>query len=149
VLRTTLVGAAMTTPVATLPEDAPIATARALIAEHGHSAYPLVDADGNCIGIVSRSDLLDVDEPELEEPVGSVASSDVVSVRPRDTLLTVLEQMAAEGVDHVPVIDDGQRLVGICTRTDLLRTRANRLAHDDAQAGWRLWRRRKSPDGVA
>jgi hypothetical protein len=47
--------------------------------------------------------------------------------------------MVDEGVEHVPVVDGG-RLVGICTRTDLLevRRRQFRLERPQAGAGARL-----------
>jgi chloride channel protein, CIC family len=58
-----------------------------------------------------------------DEPVTRIATADVVSVEPTDNLLTVLECITEEGVDHVPVVEDG-RLLGICTRTDLLQARS-------------------------
>jgi chloride channel protein, CIC family len=59
-----------------------------------------------------------------------------VTVEPEDSLLTVLERMTEDGVDHVPVVE-GHRLVGICTRADLLRARSRYLEHERLQAGWR------------
>ena len=101
----------------------------------GHSAYPLVDEHGRCAGIVTRSDLF-VDELPDDEPVTRVATTEVVTVAPDDSLLTVLERIMEEGVDHVPVVEH-DRLVGICTRTDLLRARSRYLEHERRQAGWR------------
>ena len=43
--------------------------------------------------------------------------------------------MLDEAVDHLPVVDDG-RLVGICTRTDLLRARHRALAAERPEPGW-------------
>jgi CBS domain-containing protein len=48
--------------------------------------------------------------------------------------------MLEEGVDHVPVLDDG-RLVGICTRTDVLSARRPQLALDRREPGWLAERR--------
>jgi CBS domain-containing protein len=45
--------------------------------------------------------------------------------------------MLQEEVDHVPVIDDSEQLVGICTRTDVLRARARRFELEERQRGWR------------
>jgi CBS domain-containing protein len=58
-----------------------------------------------------------------------------VAVAPDDVALTVLQRMLDEEVDHVPVVADG-RLVGICTRTDLLRARHRLGAADEVQTGW-------------
>jgi H+/Cl- antiporter ClcA/CBS domain-containing protein len=126
---------AMTEHVATLPLSATVGDVRSRLEAGGHSAYPLVDEHGRCAGIVARSDLF-VDELPDDEPVTRVATTDVVTVAPDDSLLTVLERIMEEGVDHVPVVEHDQ-LVGICTRTDLLRARSRYLEHERRQAGWR------------
>ncbi|HKF90715.1 MAG TPA: chloride channel protein [Acidimicrobiia bacterium] len=126
---------AMTANVVTLPVNATIAEARRLLESGGHGAYPLVDDSGGCAGIVSRGDLL-VRDVSDGAPVKDIATAAVVTVEPEDSLLTVLERMTEDGVDHVPVVDH-DRLIGICTRTDLLRARSRYLEHERPQAGWR------------
>jgi CBS domain-containing protein len=42
--------------------------------------------------------------------------------------------MVEEGVEHVPVLEGG-RLVGICTRSDLLRVRAAQQVLEHRQPG--------------
>jgi CBS domain-containing protein len=136
---------AMTRDVDTLPEHATMGEARRVLEAGHHGAYPLVDAAGACVGIVTRGDLLMEDLTD-DAPVKDIATADVVHVAPDDALLTVLEQISEEGVDHVPVVDH-ERLVGICTRTDLLRARSRYLEHERPQTGWRLQFRRGSRDG--
>jgi CBS domain-containing protein len=43
--------------------------------------------------------------------------------------------MVDEHVEHVPVVDGDGRLLGICTRTDLLKVRRGQLALERVQAG--------------
>ena len=136
---------AMTARVETLPENASVADARRLLEHGGHGAYPLVDKDLVLTGIVTRGDLLVRDLAD-GTPVKEIATADLVTVRPDDTLLTVLERITEEGVDHVPVVDH-DRLVGICTRTDLLRSRSRYLEHERPQAGWRPQLRRARREG--
>ena len=50
-------------------------------------------------------------------------------------MATALQRMLEEGVDHLPVVDGG-RLVGMCTRTDVLHTRRKVIEHERAQGGW-------------
>src|SRR5205085_2135006 len=88
VFRTTQVRDVMTRDVATLPADATVADARALFDRPGHSAYPVLE-DGCVIGIVSRSDAIR-EGAEPTDPVTSIASMDVVTVSPDDTLLDTL-----------------------------------------------------------
>lgn len=139
VLQSTRVGEAMTPTVEVLPADATAATARERLKATGHSAYPIVDAAGRCTGIVTRGDLLA--HPESSStPVGAFASTDVVSVTPDASLLDVLERMVEEGIDHLPVVDRDNHLVGICTRTDILRARSRHLVHERVQPGWGMTR---------
>ncbi len=136
----------MTTGVETLPEDGTIADARRVLENGGHGAYPLVGEDLALAGIVTRGDLLVRDLPD-GTPVKEIATGDVATVRPDDALLTVLERITEEGVDHVPVVEH-DRLVGICTRTDLLRARSRYLEHERPQAGWRPQFRRVTRDAA-
>ena len=147
VFRTTQVRDVMTRDVATLPADATVADARALFDRPGHSAYPVVE-DGCVIGIVSRSDAIR-EGAEPTDPVTSIASMDVVTVLPDDTLLDTLNIMLQEEVDHVPVADDAEQLVGICTRTDVLRARTQQLELEQRQRGWRPARKRNDVAGSA
>jgi chloride channel protein, CIC family len=143
VLGSTRVGEAMTRTVEALSADATAASARERLKETGHSAYPIVDAAGRCTGIVTRGDLLAHPE-RAATPVGAFASTDVVSVTPDASLLDALERMVDEGIDHLPVVDRDNRLVGICTRTDILQARSSHLVHERAQPGWRMTRAIKS-----
>jgi len=135
VLRTTRVQDVMTTRVETIPDTATVAQARDRLAAGRHGAYPVVDAAGRPVGILSRGDVL-ARAAESDEPVAAIASRDLVAVAPGDTLFAALHRMLAEEVEHLPVVAAG-RLVGICTRTDILRARARQLEHELTQPGWR------------
>ncbi|MGH8896099.1 MAG: chloride channel protein [Egibacteraceae bacterium] len=140
VLAQRTVGEVMTRAVHTLPATATVAAAQAAFAEGPHSAYPIIDAEGACVGMVSRGDLLEqrvlaqIDEPDPS--LLDVASRDLVTVAPDDLLLTALQQMITEEIEHLPVIDATGALVGICTRTDVLRARGGQLADERTQPGW-------------
>ena len=146
-LHATAVHLAMTSDVAVLRADDTVNAARAQLEQTSHSAYPIVDEDGRCVGILSRSDLLDP-EATADTALRSIASPDVVTVAPNDTLLTALERIINEDVEHLPVLDESQHIVGMCTRTDILRARGQHLAAEQSQAGWHVgWLRRRSPAG--
>jgi CIC family chloride channel protein len=129
----------MTSPVATLPAAATVGDARARFAAGGHGAYPIVDGD-RLVGIVSRGDLLRDDTPDDERLVEH-APTQVVTVSPTDVAQTALRVMVDEGIEHVPVIAGDRFLVGICTRTDLLKVRRRQLELERPQPG--LGRRRR------
>ena len=120
--KTVLVREVMSTDVQTLPANATVDEARTQFASGLHSAYPIVDDASHCIGIVARTDII-VSTADGREPLLDHASREVVTVRADDVSVTALQRMVEEGVEHLPVVD-GPTLVGICTRTDLLRVRA-------------------------
>jgi CIC family chloride channel protein len=126
VLASRRVEQVMTRDVQTLPTAATVGDAVARFAAGGHSAYPVVDGDGRVVGVVSRGDLVGGEEPE-ESTLGELLSGPVAHVGPADTVLAALEQMLEAEVDHLPVVDR-HRLVGVCTRTDVLRARRDALA---------------------
>jgi CIC family chloride channel protein len=133
-MATTRVREVMTTQVSTLPADALIADALEKFVNGKHSSYPIVNGDGECVGVVSRSDLLAVPADD-QTPLAEAFGGEVVTVRPSDTALAALHRMLDESVDHLPVVADG-RLVGICTRTDVLRARQQLAEAERRQPGW-------------
>ena len=138
----------MTTDVQVLRADATVGDARSRFALGGHAAYPVVDDDRRVVGIVTRGDVLR-DDADDDERLLDHASTDVVSVRPTDRAQLALRVMVDESVEHVPVVDGG-RLVGICTRTDLLKLRRRQFdleRQQDGLAARALHRRLASGEG--
>jgi CIC family chloride channel protein len=133
-MRTTDVREVMTPDPVTVAANATLSDARRAFEVSRHGAYPLVDETGRVAGIVTRGDLLRSEEA-LTSPVLGVASLDVVSVTPEMPLLDVVHVMLEEDVEHVPVVRDGV-LLGIVTRTDLLRARERAMGHETIQTGW-------------
>ena len=135
ILRTTDVGTVMTTDVQTVHCNVSVGEVAQRFRSNGHSAYPVVDDDGRCVGMISRGDLLDAGDWTDDSRVSAAAASDVVFVTSRTTVHEALERMLEEQVEHLPVVDDG-RLVGICTRTDILHARRTQFAHEQREPGW-------------
>jgi CIC family chloride channel protein len=126
------VAAIMTTAVETLPAGATVGDARRRFSAGGHGAYPIVDGR-RIVGIVSRSDLLG-DSSADRELLRDHATRQVVTVHRNDSAQAALRVMVDEGVEHVPVVDGDDQLVGICTRTDLLKVRRRQLDLERVQA---------------
>lgn len=133
-LRTTAVADVMNRMVDTVEPTTPLGEVADRITRGERGAFPLVDDDGHCVGIVSRKDLLAQAHPR-DTPVGDVASSDVVSIDPDDSLVDALQIMAEENINHLPVVEN-DLLVGICTRADIVRARSAELALERLENGW-------------
>lgn len=132
----------MTTKVVTVEQEAPFKTIVRLLEEHRISAVPVVDKHAVVVGVVSEADLLakeryphggsDLGTIEglrnrvaLHKAEGVIAaelmSSPPVTVPPGSTIAEAARLAAAAGVKRLPVVDGQGRLVGIVTRSDLLK----------------------------
>jgi CBS domain-containing protein len=135
VLGSVLVRDVMTTDVKTLWRGLTVREAVSSFRRGGHGAYPVVDDDDRCIGMLTRNDLL---ERSLDDdlPLAQVDLRDPVTVAPDDAVLVALETMLEEGVEHLVILDADRRVVGVCTRTDILSARQQTFALDRRQNGW-------------
>ena len=111
----------MSHPVKTLPGDATIEAARELMARFNFNAVPIVNDQGKVSGIITRQIVEKAAYHKLLKiAVAEVMNSDFETVMPGATL----EQLQQGIIEHnqrcIPVVDGGV-LVGVVTRTDLLR----------------------------
>ena len=134
VLRETRVGAVMTDEVESFHVDAVVGEVRSAFDHGRHHTYPLVDDDGRCHAVITAEEVLGVDVPD-DTPVMDLATTDAVTVGPDADLLSALRLMADEEVGLLPVVQD-QRLLGVCSRTDVLRARERQLRAERLQRGW-------------
>ncbi len=134
IVRTSLVGDVMTTNVRTLDATATVADALRCFHDGRHSAYPIVDADQHCVGILTQRDLLQ-HTLQRDAPALGIASTDVVTALPTDSAVDALRRMVHDGINQLPVVDGG-RLVGLCTRVDILRLSDTQAEGELAQPGW-------------
>jgi len=60
-----------------------------------------------------------------------IMTTDLVTVKPADTLATAREMMADRKIHHLPVLDDNQQLVGLVTLTNVLAATDSFLRDDE------------------
>jgi len=63
-----------------------------------------------------------------EPKVRDVMRKEVITAQPSDDVKKVARKLVEKGIDHLPVVDENQRLVGIVTSWDLTRALANEKA---------------------
>ena len=126
----------MTTAVETLDSKATVGDARRRFADGGHGAYPIVDGDSRLVGIITRGDILRGEHAD-EAPLCDHACRDVVTVRGEDSAEAVLRVMLDEQVEYVPVVTRDGSLVGICTRSDLLKVRRRQFDLERVDGAWK------------
>jgi len=133
-LRTTAVADVMNRLVDTVTPDDTVGDVADRITRGDRGAFPIADEEGHCLGLVTRSDLFS-HRAERTASVMEVASPDVVSIAPDASLVEAMQLMSEERVTHLPVIEDGL-IVGICTRSDIVRSRSDELALERLEPGW-------------
>ncbi|BAU11111.1 tRNA nucleotidyltransferase/poly(A) polymerase family protein [Leptolyngbya sp. NIES-3755] len=110
----------MSSPVRTVRPETTIKEAQKILLRYGHSGLPIVH-QGQLVGIVSRRDLdLAAYHGLKDTPVEKVMATHVRTIEPSTPLSEIRSIMGTYDIGRLPVIDRGQ-LVGIVTRTDVLR----------------------------
>jgi len=139
----------MTRQVITVGTDTPIAEAAEIMLRHHISGLPVINATGKLIGIVSEADFLRRAEigtnrkrsrwlqlllgpgksaddyvHERGRKVGEIMTQDPCAVTEDTPLADIVLQMEKRRIKRVPVLR-GDQIVGIVTRSNLVRAVAN------------------------
>jgi CBS domain-containing protein len=130
----------MTSPVVTVRPETTVRDAATLLLEHRITAAPVLDAEGELVGIVSEGDLVVdrfghdprsqlrpvEDEPPGPRTVGDVMTTTVIALGPSADAADMAQTMLDSDIRSIPIVE-GATVVGIVSRRDLLRT----LIRDD------------------
>jgi CBS domain-containing protein len=116
----------MTTRVVTVSPDDSLAVAVHKMTELRFSALPVIDRRFRLVGMISLIDVLRHREDGGADTtrVGAVMNPDVLSVPPRASLGLLAHRLRSYGELRVMPVVDGSVLVGVVTRSDLLRARS-------------------------
>jgi CBS domain-containing protein len=125
----------MSSPVVSVPPDAPLKDVASLLVERRINAVPVVDAGDRLLGIVSEADLLPL-ETGIGPAPGRVAAQTAREVMRRsvytltgDTDATAAARLMLRHRLKSVLVVAGERVVGMVARRDLLRLIA-RSDHD-------------------
>lgn len=122
----------MTQPVYTVRDNEALGYVAQEMVGRNLTRFPVVDADGRLVGMVSRLDILravagSVEKQQEQAPVprqgqtlGEIMTPIVPSVYSDDDLVDVLQQMLRSDVHYVVVLDEQGRAVGVITEGDLV-----------------------------
>ena len=138
----------MTRPVLTVRSDDDVEQAAALLASNNLTAAPVLDREGELVGMVSEGDLLRARVVQVPDPshpgapettarfVSDVMSREVIALPAEADLSVVADAMLTHHVHSVPIVD-GSEVVGIVCRHDLLRL----YVRTDDRVQWDVQRR--------
>jgi CBS domain-containing protein len=142
----------MTTKVISVTRHSDYHQIAGLLHEHHLSAVPVITSEGRVAGVVFEADLLrkqELHESADREPAWLLRPADrtkadartaeelmtapAVTIGPDALLGTAARLMSARHVKRLPVVDEDGKLVGIVSRTDLLRVFLRPDADIDAE----------------
>ncbi len=93
----------------------------------GHEGFPVVDEEGHLVGLVTRSAVDRALRHGMgRQPVARIMEVGNVAVKPDDAAGQVRSLMIRTGWGQIPVVDEAGQIIGVVTRTDLIRTAAPR-----------------------
>ena len=129
-------------PIAVGPET-PLKDVAAILIEHGISGVPVIGERLEVLGVVSEADIVAkevgpdprdrrligwllggryVDRQKVEARTAAEAmESPAITVGARETVAEAARLMTERGIKRLPVVDEEGTLIGIVTRTDLVR----------------------------
>jgi chloride channel protein, CIC family len=116
---------AMSSQVISLPAELTPAEALAHIQGRSYSQFPVVDAEGRCLGLINDARLRRV----IAENGRGYTLAELVRLKeylyPDDPLIRAVVRMNAVGSRQLPVVSrSGQRLLGILAMADIFRIQA-------------------------
>ena len=111
--------------VVTVPENMHLGDIFEILKTEDVSYLHMVDNDGSLKGIISFSDIrLALREEGLEHLViaRDVATMDIITISPSDSIQDALYRMGRYGISHLPVVeeDDNGKVVGTLTKKDVM-----------------------------
>ena len=139
----------MTTEIYSVGEDTDLKELAELFVQRNVNAMPVVNENGKLVGMVNQTDLVEQDRPlhiptvislfdwvlYLESPkkfaeevskvsarkVGEICSREIVTCQP-ETSVSEIANMMVENKTHLVPVLDGDKLVGVVARLDIIRS---------------------------
>ncbi len=110
----------------TFTAEMTLETAVDLLTDAGQLGGPVIDKDKKVVGFLSEQDclqrmLLSSYHDQVSAHVRDVMRTEVLTVKPYTEIIDLAQQMLGAKPKIYPVIDDNGVLVGVISRTDVLR----------------------------
>jgi CBS domain-containing protein len=112
---------AMTRAVLTVTPGTALKDAARILVENRISGLPVVDGGGRVVGVVSETDVVACAAGYSSPLVGDAMTTPPVTIGADRPLVDAASLMIADSVNRLPVVAEDGTLLGIVTRTDLLR----------------------------
>ncbi len=91
-----------------------------LVAEHGYSRYPYIDAEGEICGYVHLKDILYADDERHEQPIPPKRVRTLATVSPKDEIEDVLSTMQRTGAHLARIVEHDGQVSGVVFLEDVI-----------------------------
>lgn len=111
----------MSTDLHTVTPDTLVEAAAATLLDNEISSVLVVESD-RLLGILTSTDFVEIvarSQPKAETTVERYMTDQVVTVGPQDPIQDAADTMVTYGISHLPVVDDGDTVIGMLSSTDL------------------------------
>ena len=112
--------------VETLPPNMNLEEVLQAFSRSSHHGFPVVQ-NQQLLGLITQQELANVVKRDCNLPLAAFMNIRPVTVRPEASLSDVVYLLNRYQLSHLPVIEEN-KLVGIITRSDVIRTEANHLS---------------------
>ncbi len=131
--RVVLATEIMSQPVQTLRPEVSLRDAWRFFGAHRFRHVPILNDKERLVGVLSDRDILravdDLDDPNTwpneERTIADIMSTHIIAAKPDTSIREIAQVLFEERIGSMPVVDDGGQLVGLLTRSDILRTLVN------------------------
>lgn len=107
--------------VYTIKVGSKVALARLKMMRHGVGGLPVVDDKETLLGMITQRDidLAGVDVSHL--PVEDLMTTKLFKGNEKTTLREIVELMVKTGIQRIPIVDEGGKLIGLVTQTSIIK----------------------------
>jgi acetoin utilization protein AcuB len=125
----------MSSPIVSIRPDQTMGEAWRIITNKRYRHLPVATQEGKLVGIVSdRNFIASTSErllgssksPLANKRVSEVMATSVLSARPNTPIRDIARVMFEERIGAMPIVDENEILIGLLTRSDILRVVVNR-----------------------
>lgn len=121
----------------TMTPDQTLGDARALMARHRISGFPVVDKAGRLVGIMTNRDMRFAENPD--QPISELMTSEgLVTVKPGVSQAEARRLLHAQRIEKLLVVDDDGHCIGLITVKDIERAVTYPNATKDAAGRLRV-----------
>ncbi|MEM0481211.1 MAG: CBS domain-containing protein [Candidatus Aenigmatarchaeota archaeon] len=102
--------------------------------EHNISGLPVIDEKGKLVGIFSRTDAIKILSKKKAEKLKNTTLKDFLKRRRKlifskkdESIEKIAKIMYSKKIDRVPIVDNNMKVIGIISKTDIIKVLASSL----------------------